>query len=159
MEEVIELMRNDIHVNIERGDAFRVSHDSPDPLLAQQVVKRLAQLFINENLQDREKLADGTSEFLDTQLRMRNASSWHTNSGWKSIEPVTRVSSPHKWMPTCRPSRTRNRNCSNCPSRPIATRNVASHSNVSCLNWKLTGSGAGCGQRERSRSDVHGTAT
>ena len=68
MEEVVDAMRRDIDVKIERGDAFRVSYMSDDPLLAKKVTERLASLFIEENLRDREVLAEGTTEFLETQL-------------------------------------------------------------------------------------------
>ena len=51
-----------------RGDAFTVSYVSRDPQIAQIVTERLASLFIEENVRDREVLADGTSEFLRVQL-------------------------------------------------------------------------------------------
>ena len=69
MEDVVERMRRDIEgPTIERGDAFRVGFVSKDPRLAQRVTERLASLFIDENLRDREVLAEGTSQFLDAQL-------------------------------------------------------------------------------------------
>lgn len=69
MEDVVERMRRDIEgPRIERGDSFRVGYVSRDPRLAQRVTERLASLFIDENLRDREVLADATSEFLDAQL-------------------------------------------------------------------------------------------
>jgi polysaccharide chain length determinant protein (PEP-CTERM system associated) len=68
MEDVIVAMRNDIDVKVERGDAFRVSYVSSDPRTAQKVTERLASLFIEENLRDRELQAEGTNQFLDSQL-------------------------------------------------------------------------------------------
>ena len=69
MEDVVGLMRLDIEgPRIERGDSFRVGFVSQDPRLAQRVTERLASLFIDENLRDREVLAEGTSQFLDAQL-------------------------------------------------------------------------------------------
>lgn len=68
MEDVVEAMRQDIEVKVERGDAFRVSYISARPQTAQQVTERLASLFIDENLRDRAVQAQGTSQFLETQL-------------------------------------------------------------------------------------------
>ena len=68
MEDVVELMRLDILIKIERGDGFKVSYVSGNPRVAQKVTERLASLFIEENLRDREVLAEGTSQFLDAQL-------------------------------------------------------------------------------------------
>ena len=69
MEDVIERMRtNDIGINIIRGDSFRVSYIASDPRTAMRVTERLGSLFIDESLRDREVLADGTTEFISTQL-------------------------------------------------------------------------------------------
>ena len=58
----------DVNVRVERGDAFRVSYVSGDPRTAQKVAERLGSLFIDENLRDREALAEQTSQFLEGQL-------------------------------------------------------------------------------------------
>ncbi len=68
MEDVIESMRNDVDVKVERGDAFRISYISANPNSAQKVTERLASLFIEENLRDRAVQAEGTNQFLDSQL-------------------------------------------------------------------------------------------
>jgi polysaccharide chain length determinant protein (PEP-CTERM system associated) len=69
MEDVIETMRTrDIGIDIIKGDAFRVSYQAGDPRVAMRVTERLASLFIDESLRDREILAEGTSQFLSTQL-------------------------------------------------------------------------------------------
>lgn len=68
MEEVVELMRPTIQVDIEGNDSFRISYENADPLLAQKVTERLATHFINENQRDRELLAEGTNQFLDSEL-------------------------------------------------------------------------------------------
>lgn len=73
MEDVVERMRRDIHAAPVRGDAFRVTYDATHPAVAQKVTERLASLFIEENLRDREILAEATSEFLDTQLQEARA--------------------------------------------------------------------------------------
>jgi polysaccharide chain length determinant protein (PEP-CTERM system associated) len=68
MEDVVEQMRRDIGVQIVKGDAFRVSYVSDQPQTAMKVTERLASLFIEENLRDREVLAESTNQFLETQL-------------------------------------------------------------------------------------------
>ncbi len=68
MEDVVELMRRDVQVDIVRGDAFRVAFISQDPKKAMDVAGRLASLFVDESLQDREVLANATTDFLQSQL-------------------------------------------------------------------------------------------
>ncbi len=69
MEDIVERMRTeDIGIDIVKGDAFRVSYQADDPRTAQRVTERLASLFIDESLRDREVLAEGTNQFLATQL-------------------------------------------------------------------------------------------
>ena len=68
MENVVEIMRHDIDVETVKGDAFKVSYVSGDPRAAMEVTNRLASLFIEENRRDREVLADGTNQFLESQL-------------------------------------------------------------------------------------------
>ncbi len=68
MEDVVERMRADIRVQMDKGDSFRVSYIATSPTIAQKVTQQLASLFIEENLRDREMLADATNAFLDTQL-------------------------------------------------------------------------------------------
>jgi polysaccharide chain length determinant protein (PEP-CTERM system associated) len=68
MEALVERMRNAINVNFVRGDAFSVSYVSTEPRAAMLVAERLASQFIEENVREREVLAEGTNEFLETQL-------------------------------------------------------------------------------------------
>ena len=75
MEDVVDLMRRDIAVQIGRATSrregpgsFTVSFTSDNPRTAMQVAERLASQFITENLQDRTVQADQTSQFLETQL-------------------------------------------------------------------------------------------
>jgi len=68
MEDVVERMRSSISVQVVKGDAFRVSFTSDDARTAMRVTERLASLFIEENLRDREVLAEGTNQFLEAQL-------------------------------------------------------------------------------------------
>jgi polysaccharide chain length determinant protein (PEP-CTERM system associated) len=68
MEDVVERMRREIAVQVVKGDAFRVSYVSGEPRTSQRVTERLASLFIEENLRDREVLAEGTNQFLEAEL-------------------------------------------------------------------------------------------
>jgi polysaccharide chain length determinant protein (PEP-CTERM system associated) len=70
MEDVVETMRGrDIVLQPPgREQSFRVSFTSADPTTAQKVAARLASMFIDENLREREKLAENTSVFLESQL-------------------------------------------------------------------------------------------
>ncbi|PYR15616.1 MAG: hypothetical protein DMF94_31445 [Acidobacteria bacterium] len=68
MEDIVERMRKDIEVQIVKGDAFRVSFIADDARTSMKVTERLASLFIEENLRDREVLAEGTNQFLEAQL-------------------------------------------------------------------------------------------
>jgi polysaccharide chain length determinant protein (PEP-CTERM system associated) len=68
MEDVVERMRKDIDVKVVKGDAFNISFSSDNARTAMQVTERLATLFIDENLKDRELLAVGTNQFLEAQL-------------------------------------------------------------------------------------------
>ena len=68
MEDVVERMRKDIELQPVRGDAFWVAFVSDNPRTAMKVADRLASMFIEENLKDREVLAEGTDQFLEAQL-------------------------------------------------------------------------------------------
>lgn len=78
-EEILELMRKDISITVEedglgrsgrsaRLGAFRIGYQGEDAALVAQVANRLANLYVEENLKTREGQAEGTSEFIDTQL-------------------------------------------------------------------------------------------
>ena len=69
MEDVVEGMRTkDIKVDVLKGDAFRIAYVGDHPQTVMKVTERLASLFIEENLRDRELLAEGTNSFLTVQL-------------------------------------------------------------------------------------------
>lgn len=68
MEDIVENMREDITVDVVKGDAFRVSYIGRDPRTVMRVTDRLSSLFIEENLRDRTMLAEGTDQFLEKQL-------------------------------------------------------------------------------------------
>ena len=69
-------MRRDIAVEFLAGDAltdnavggFKVSFESSNPKLALKITERLASLFVEENLRQREGQADGMTQFLDTEI-------------------------------------------------------------------------------------------
>jgi uncharacterized protein involved in exopolysaccharide biosynthesis len=63
---VLQMRRN---ISVEyTGAGFSVSFASPDPTLAMKVTERLAALFVEENLRDREVQVDSTSRFLEAQI-------------------------------------------------------------------------------------------
>jgi polysaccharide chain length determinant protein (PEP-CTERM system associated) len=68
MEEIVERMRKDIEVQVVKGDSFRVSYEGSSPRTVADVTNRLASLFIEENLRDREVMAEGTNQFLESEL-------------------------------------------------------------------------------------------
>jgi polysaccharide chain length determinant protein (PEP-CTERM system associated) len=68
MEDLVRGMRTDITVKVEGKESFRVSYLNEQPQTAQKVTERLASLFIEENLRDRENLAENTNQFLESQL-------------------------------------------------------------------------------------------
>ena len=73
-EEIVEMMRNDIKVTAEKGwvqnrpGAFRVSYEGRNPNTVAEVTNQLGSLFIDENLRARETIAEGTSDFMKSQL-------------------------------------------------------------------------------------------
>lgn len=68
MEDVVNAMRTNISLTTVRGDSFRVMYSAGDAVVAMKVTQRLASMFIEENLRDREVQAEGTNEFLESQL-------------------------------------------------------------------------------------------
>lgn len=68
METVVEEMRKDIDVKVVKGSAFRVAFVGDDARTVMEVTNRLAALFIEENLHDREVLAEDTNQFLGAQV-------------------------------------------------------------------------------------------
>jgi uncharacterized protein involved in exopolysaccharide biosynthesis len=63
---VLQMRRN---ISVEyTGAGFAVSFQSPDPTLAMKVTERLASLFVEENLRDREVQVESTSYVIDKQL-------------------------------------------------------------------------------------------
>jgi len=74
LEGVVELMRKNIQVEIKgREGYFTISYIGKDPKVVTGVTNKLASLFIEENLKLREQQAQGTSEFLSTELQATKA--------------------------------------------------------------------------------------
>jgi len=72
MEDIVQKMRGDVTTSaVGKGkdvDSFRVSYTSDNPEIARKVTERLASLYIEQNVRDRESQADSTSQFLAAQL-------------------------------------------------------------------------------------------
>jgi len=70
MEDVVQRMRGDVSTTADGKDvnSFRVSFVSDNAETARKVTERLASLYIDQNLRDRETQAESTSQFLTTQL-------------------------------------------------------------------------------------------
>ena len=69
LEDVVERMRGDIKVDpMKGGTAFVIAYTSDDAMVARWVTETLATMFIEENVRERVVLADGTSQFLESQL-------------------------------------------------------------------------------------------
>lgn len=68
LELIVEKMRQRVVVDTVREDTFRVGYVDTSPRLAMIVADRLAAMFIEENLRDRGLVADGTNDFLESQL-------------------------------------------------------------------------------------------
>ena len=73
-EEILEMMAGDISVTAEKGwiqnrpGAFRVAYQGGNPATVAAVTNQLGNLFIEENLRSRENMAEGTADFMKTQL-------------------------------------------------------------------------------------------
>jgi len=72
-EGIVELMRKNIQIDIRKDGYFRISYIGKDPKVVAVVTNKLASLFIEENLKLREQQAQGTSDFLSTELEATKA--------------------------------------------------------------------------------------
>lgn len=66
---VVERMQKNIEIMVKGGNTFSVSYMGQDPETVMNVTNKLASLFIEENLKVREAQAEGTSEFLESELQ------------------------------------------------------------------------------------------
>jgi succinoglycan biosynthesis transport protein ExoP len=72
-DDLVEVMRKDVEIELSRGDdrklsAFNIYYSNRDPRLAQQATSELANLFITENLEQRQGRSENTTRFLEDQL-------------------------------------------------------------------------------------------
>lgn len=72
---LVARMRKDVEIEMLRGQGgrrgitgFKIYYQAPIPEVAQNVLREITSLFINENLRAREQQAVGTTEFLSEQL-------------------------------------------------------------------------------------------
>ena len=70
---IVERMQKDIEIELVRGDdrklsAFNIYYLSLDPKTAQSATSELANLFITENLEQRQERSESTTRFLEDQL-------------------------------------------------------------------------------------------
>lgn len=70
----ISAFRKDITVEIMKGgnehpiDGFKIAYIASTPELAQKVTQQIADLFIDENIKERDRDAQGTQQFIESQL-------------------------------------------------------------------------------------------
>jgi polysaccharide biosynthesis transport protein len=72
-DEIVDKMRKDIDIELERGDdkklsAFNIYYTNRDPQIAQKATNELANLFIAENLEQRQLRSENTTRFLEDQV-------------------------------------------------------------------------------------------
>jgi polysaccharide chain length determinant protein (PEP-CTERM system associated) len=73
-EEIVAQMRKDISLDVEKGwtggrpGGFRVGYEGRNPSLVAEVANQLANLYVEENLKTRQVQAEGTTEFIESQL-------------------------------------------------------------------------------------------
>ena len=77
-DDVVETMRKDIEIELTHSDdrklsSFNIYYASRDPKMAQQATSELANLFITENLEERQKRSENTTSFLEDQLAQARA--------------------------------------------------------------------------------------
>jgi polysaccharide chain length determinant protein (PEP-CTERM system associated) len=72
-DDLVEKMRKDIEIELSHGDnrnlsAFNIYYASRDPNMARAATSELANLFITENLEERQQHSENTTNFLQDQL-------------------------------------------------------------------------------------------
>src|SRR6202161_1951724 len=72
-DDLVEKMRKDIEIELTHSDdkklsAFNIYYASRDPKMAQLATSELANLFITENLEQRQERSENTTKFLQDQL-------------------------------------------------------------------------------------------
>jgi polysaccharide chain length determinant protein (PEP-CTERM system associated) len=69
MQEKVALMRKFTRVNVKQGSSFSISFIHSNPDKAMLVANALTDNFIKENLQIREQMSVGTTDFLESELK------------------------------------------------------------------------------------------
>jgi protein tyrosine kinase modulator len=77
-DDLVEMMRKDIEIELTHSDdkklsAFNIYYANRDPKMAQAATAELANLFITENLEQRQKRSENTTNFLEDQLDQARA--------------------------------------------------------------------------------------
>jgi len=77
-DQLVEMMRKDIEIELSHGDdkklsAFNIYYANRDPKMAQLATAELANLFITENLEQRQKRSEDTTGFLEDHLEQARA--------------------------------------------------------------------------------------
>jgi succinoglycan biosynthesis transport protein ExoP len=77
-DDLVDAMRKDIEIELSHGDdrklsAFNIYYASRDPKMAQAATAELANLFISENLEQRQERSENTTKFLEDQLDQARA--------------------------------------------------------------------------------------
>jgi polysaccharide biosynthesis transport protein len=77
-DDLVEQMRKDVEIELSHGDdkklsAFNIYYANRDPKMAQAATAELANLFITENLEQRQKRSENTTSFLEDQLDQARA--------------------------------------------------------------------------------------
>jgi succinoglycan biosynthesis transport protein ExoP len=77
-DDLVEMMRKDIEIELTHTDdkklsSFNIYYASRDPKTAQLATSELANLFITENLEERQKRSESTTSFLQDQLDQARA--------------------------------------------------------------------------------------
>lgn len=73
MEDVVALMRRNVDIDTRGGDSFSIKYSGSQPQQVMDVANRLALMFVDESLRDRRSQAEGTNQFLDSQLQVARA--------------------------------------------------------------------------------------
>ena len=77
-DDLVEIMRKDIEIELSHGDdrklsAFNIYYANSNPKMAQAATSELANLFITENIEERQKRSENTTNFLEDQLDQARA--------------------------------------------------------------------------------------
>jgi protein tyrosine kinase modulator len=77
-DDLVEKMSKDIEIELSHGDdrklsAFNIYYANRDPKMAQAATAELANLFITENLEQRQESSENTTKFLESQLDQARA--------------------------------------------------------------------------------------